>query len=168
MRRATHRFFWVFPWRLRPLRALVAPGFVGLVLGLGAPTAHAEESEAPAWNAAPRTDRAEAGGLQFITLEGLKQALAEGAHVLDANRPRTYARAHLAGAISVGGAPLTKAQLPENSDDLVVIYCASVQCPSSRMVARQALALGHRNVQVFKEGLKGWLAAGLPTEASPP
>lgn len=140
-------------------------------LALGPAATWADDGTRTGSDSASALDIARKGGearLRFIDLAAFQQAHAEGARVLDANRPRTYAKAHVPGAISVGGGPVTRAQLPEDPDAPVVLYCATVQCPSSRMAARQALALGHRNVQVYKEGLKGWLSAGLPFERGAP
>jgi rhodanese-related sulfurtransferase len=51
---------------------------------------------------------------------------------------------------------------------MIVVYCANLACPSSRLAAERLVALGYRNVLEYADGKQDWLAAGYPTERGRP
>jgi len=77
-----------------------------------------------------------------------------------------YRRAHLPGALNIPAErvnELAPRLLPDKRAEIVV-YCANLPCPSSRMAARALIALGYSNVREYAEGKQDWLEAGYPTE----
>lgn len=55
-------------------------------------------------------------------------------------------------------------ELPAARDSKLVFYCASTRCSASKVAAQRAVDLGYTDVSVLPEGIKGWVAAGQPTE----
>lgn len=48
-------------------------------------------------------------------------------------------------------------------DSLVVVYCASPQCPASGWLYDKMTKLGYTNIYEYHEGLKDWMSKGYPT-----
>jgi rhodanese-related sulfurtransferase len=46
----------------------------------------------------------------------------------------------------------------------VVVYCASATCQNSHIAAERLSLLGYKDVQVYVEGKKDWIDAGLPVD----
>jgi rhodanese-related sulfurtransferase len=86
--------------------------------------------------------------------------------LVDALPPLAYAASHLPGAISMPPEYVTsraRRRIPDSHTEIVV-YCASVTCDSSLVVADRLVELGYRNVRHYAEGKRDWLEAGLPLE----
>jgi rhodanese-related sulfurtransferase len=103
-----------------------------------------------------------------IGREELWTKIQTGAHfvLVDAFSPISYAGSHLPGAINIPPASVDERaprRIPDR-DAEIVVYCASVDCDSSHIVAEKLLALGYRNVRHYAEGKKDWVDAGLPLE----
>jgi len=99
-----------------------------------------------------------------ISLADLKQAIADKAVVLlDCNGSKSYAAAHLPGAIDFEStkADLAK-QLPADKSTLVVAYCGGPRCLAYQAGTAAAAKLGYTHVKHFSGGLSGWKAAGEP------
>ena len=45
-------------------------------------------------------------------------------------------------------------------DTLIVTYCGSQKCPLSHKLAHRLQSLGYTNVLEYRDGIKGWRAAG--------
>jgi rhodanese-related sulfurtransferase len=106
-----------------------------------------------------------AGSFPDITLPDLKAAIAANkVTLLDVNGPATYAHGHIPGAIDFTAhtADLAKV-LPADKSSLVVAYCGNEHCGAYARAAEAAAKLGYTNVQHFKPGIAGWIAAGEPT-----
>ena len=54
-----------------------------------------------------------------------------------------------------------------NPERAIVVYCHD-RCWLSWNAAKRAILYGYRQVYWFPEGIEGWTAAGLPTDATPP
>lgn len=55
-----------------------------------------------------------------------------------------------------------------SKDALLVVYCANPTCPVSSMLSKHLIDLGYTNVYKYPEGIKEWVALGLPTiQANP-
>jgi rhodanese-related sulfurtransferase len=86
--------------------------------------------------------------------------------LVDAFSPMSYAASHLPGAINIPPASVEERaprRIPDRATEIVV-YCASVDCDASHIVAEKLLALGYRNVRHYAEGKKDWVQAGLPLQ----
>lgn len=106
---------------------------------------------------------------ESIGREELVSALASGRRivVLEALDRPYWEVGHIPGAIAAPPASIDKiaAELA-NKDDELIVYCASITCQNSGVVARKLRTLGYTNVRVYREGKADWEAAGLPLEKS--
>jgi rhodanese-related sulfurtransferase len=85
---------------------------------------------------------------------------------VDALAPISYAASHLPGAISMPPefvAERAHRRIPDRETE-VVVYCGSVTCDSSIVVAHRLIELGYRNVLHYAGGKSDWAEAGLPLE----
>jgi rhodanese-related sulfurtransferase len=57
--------------------------------------------------------------------------------------------------------PLT--QLPAEKGEKLVFYCGGTMCRASDAAAERAVGAGYTNVNVMRDGIKGWASAGQPT-----
>jgi rhodanese-related sulfurtransferase len=80
--------------------------------------------------------------------------------VVDVNPRASWLSARVPGA-------LHGAALPEDRDTAIVFYCSGPLCRKAPNAAKQARALGYRDVRVLSAGIAGWLGARLPTESGP-
>lgn len=104
-----------------------------------------------------------------ISLEQLRAELASQnpPRVAEVLGPQYFAQGHLPGAVNLpleGFGDAAARALPDPAQP-VVLYCASDTCQNSDVAARKLVALGYRNVRVFKGGKAAWKAAGLPLSA---
>ena len=53
--------------------------------------------------------------------------------------------------------------LGSSKDILIVVYCANPTCPVSDTVINRLLEHGYTNIYKYREGIKEWVALGLPT-----
>jgi 3-mercaptopyruvate sulfurtransferase SseA len=53
------------------------------------------------------------------------------------------------------------------TDAQVVLYCRSVTCYFSDLLATEMKVIGYQNVSVFSGGWDHWTKAGHPTETGP-
>jgi rhodanese-related sulfurtransferase len=56
------------------------------------------------------------------------------------------------------------AQLPAEKATKLVFYCGAVMCRASDHAAKRAVGAGYTNVNVMREGIKGWAQAGQKTD----
>jgi rhodanese-related sulfurtransferase len=110
------------------------------------------------------------GEIDLPTFEGA--AADKSATILDARPAKAYDAAHVPGAANLPLADFTAigARHPAlagiSFDRQIMVYCASARCPDSSAVAKKLTELGYRRVAVFRDGIKGWRAAGQATEPS--
>lgn len=79
-----------------------------------------------------------------------------------------YEEEHIKGAVSL---PLEEIEdrakdILKDKDEMVVVYCASFDCPASTKAAEKLIGLGYANVFDYKGGLKDYKEANLPLEGS--
>jgi rhodanese-related sulfurtransferase len=83
-----------------------------------------------------------------------------GVTVVDARRSGDYQRGHLPGAISVPvdstAAMCQRALADVPKDSRVVVYAQSKYCTYAFTVAKQLMALGYQNIQIFRDGYAEW------------
>jgi rhodanese-related sulfurtransferase len=104
-------------------------------------------------------------GFKLMTAEALKDRLAAApqVHVYDVNSDKRWAAGHVPGAKHVLRENLNASNLPTNKAAMVVFYCGSSKCRASHKAAKIAVGLGHTNVWVMSDGIKGWETKGLDT-----
>ena len=104
-----------------------------------------------------------------ITREQLQRRLEHGGNVvlIEALPESDYQEGHLPGAINLPADHVREFTLPDK-DAEIVVYCAGPQCNASDLAAEELIALGYKNVRVYKGGKQDWIDAGLPTEGGVP
>ena len=107
-----------------------------------------------------------AGDVKDITIPELKTALAAGpVTLLDANGTKSWQGGHIGTAIDYKASEAELASLlPKDKSALVVAYCGGPQCMAYKSAAAAAQKLGYTNVRHLPAGIKGWVAAGEPTQ----
>ncbi len=105
-------------------------------------------------------------GLPTVSPAELQALMREGrAHAFDVNAPVSWNAAHVPGAAHLDPERLAAADLPADKAATLVFYCSNPLCRKAPTAAKRARALGHTDVRVLSAGIRGWIAAGLPTEA---
>ncbi|MGH8185426.1 MAG: rhodanese-like domain-containing protein [Steroidobacteraceae bacterium] len=111
----------------------------------------------------------------FARLMGLKTISPGDLHELvknqavtaiDVNSPRSYAQAHVPGALNLDPMSYGGADLPADKDAALVFYCSNFMCRKAPNAARRARVMGYSKSLVMSVGIKGWLAAKLPTQSA--
>ncbi len=93
----------------------------------------------------------------------------KSATVLDANNPETRKEY----GVVPGATLLTSSddyalsELPSDKNAQLVFYCGGMKCRASDHAAERAAKAGYKQVSVMREGIRGWKAAGAPTQALP-
>lgn len=87
--------------------------------------------------------------------------------LLDAQAPGWYEREHLPGAVRgrLDDPEATIAQLGDDLDGEIVVYCWNETCTASDLAARLLEGRGYRNVRRYAAGKQDWIEAGLPVES---
>jgi rhodanese-related sulfurtransferase len=130
---------------------------------------HADKSPAAA---APKTDNAPTAkadnptvGLVSVS-DVAKLSKDKSATIYDANGAETRAEFGVVpGAVllsSHDSYPIS--ELPSDKASKLVFYCGGTMCRASDAAAARASGAGYKDVSVMREGIKGWKAAGEPTE----
>jgi len=91
---------------------------------------------------------------------------------LDARRSADFLEGHVAGAwcLPVWESDLEtritvfEATTRVSSKDPMVLYCSGGDCEDSHMLASKLMALGYRNLLIYRAGYPEWLQLGHPTE----
>lgn len=58
-------------------------------------------------------------------------------------------------------------ELPRDKSQELVFYCGGTQCRASDTAATRAASAGYAKVSVMRDGIKGWVSAGLATTGAP-
>ncbi len=94
---------------------------------------------------------------------------ANGVFFLDARTPEEYAAGHVKGAKNLPYeaifGDLAAAAKDYPKDAILIVYCGDPACGKSEELAEALKASGFPNVAVIPEGMEGWKAMNLPTEA---
>ena len=109
-----------------------------------------------------------------IPPERAREAIDQGALVLDIREPGEFRERHVAGARSVprgllelkaaADSPVNDPELAGHPEEHVVVYCTKSPSARSLFAAQTLATLGYTNVRVLDGGLNAWGDAGLPTE----
>jgi rhodanese-related sulfurtransferase len=100
-----------------------------------------------------------------ISVEDADKALQAGAVAVDANSEDTRRENGTVpdAVILTSSYKYDLAQLPEDKNTDLIFYCSNTKCTASDAAAERASAHGYQNIQIMREGIKGWKAAGKPT-----
>jgi rhodanese-related sulfurtransferase len=114
------------------------------------------------------------GGMSLARLMGLNVISPEGLHrlmedepvtIIDVNSPQSWAKARVPGALNLNPANYQGHDLPPDKEASVVFYCSNSLCRKAPNAALRARRMGYRNVKVMPQGIHGWVATNLPTDA---
>ncbi|WP_224961456.1 rhodanese-like domain-containing protein [Geomonas subterranea] len=122
---------------------------------------------APAAQAAPTAQQGEALPMP-IGLAQLKELHDSGQAVLvDARSGASFAKEHIAGALSLPLEEATRQKTPQlkgvAKDAVIVAYCNGFSCHDSMELGKLLIKSGYGSVYVFEGGLPEWRDAGYPT-----
>jgi mannose-6-phosphate isomerase-like protein (cupin superfamily) len=101
----------------------------------------------------------------FVTREALHSDL-DSVIVVDAQPPTPYGQRHLPGAVNLVAEDSDEhvlGTLPDTAAALVV-YSSDAACGRAPELAARLEALGYADVQIYREGIEDWVAAGLAIE----
>lgn len=113
-------------------------------------------------------DSAGASGIRVVDLDEFEKMLKDGATVFDARTENDYVEGHVPGAILFDyyqfGQYLEKVQPYLLEDGDIVIYCSSITCDDSELLARELYSLGFTKLSIYKGGMSEWVEEGRPVE----
>lgn len=131
---------------------------------------------ADAWHGAPGMQAAPAATVATqaealpmpIALAQVKELHDAGQAVLvDARSGASFAKEHIAGAVSFPLEEASRQQAPQLSgvakDGVVIAYCNGFSCHDSMELGKLLIKAGYSSVYVFEGGLPEWRDAGFPT-----
>lgn len=58
------------------------------------------------------------------------------------------------------------AQMLPSKDSIIVVYCASIECPASGTLAKKLVKMGYKHVYKYPEGINEWMDKELPTQSA--
>lgn len=105
--------------------------------------------------------------MQVITTEELKQKIDAGQtpFLIDVLAPESYAARHIPTAKHlVKGADFVERfekEVGAPKDAEIIVYCSSATCTASPLMGEALEKAGYTNVVHYKDGIAGWLQAGL-------
>ncbi len=116
----------------------------------------------PAPSATPPAASPDAGhsDIGLFSVEEVRAAVEEGALLVDARGPQSFAKGHIPGAVNIPcNSDVGYDLLPADLARTVIFYCGGPQCSASKKAAMKALERGHQRVGEFKGGYPAWTAA---------
>ena len=107
---------------------------------------------------------------QSISREDLKNLIDSGRKptLIEALPKQYYEDEHLPGAINIphDEVQANASHFIPHKNEVVVVYCASMECRNSHAAAQTLRQLGYTHVYEYVEGKKGWKDAGYVLEKS--
>lgn len=64
------------------------------------------------------------------------------------------------GALLLSGADFKTTELPDDKDTKLVFYCGGKACTAAPKAAKLAQEAGYADVNVMRDGIRGWVDAG--------
>ncbi|MBI5774946.1 MAG: rhodanese-like domain-containing protein [Verrucomicrobia bacterium] len=107
-----------------------------------------------------------AGEFPDVSIAEVKEAIAaKKATVIDVNGSKSFAKGRVPTAIDYASVKGKLASaLPKDKNALVIAYCGGPSCKAYQAAAKEAEALGYKNVKHMSAGISGWLQAGEKTD----
>jgi rhodanese-related sulfurtransferase len=85
----------------------------------------------------------------------------EGCVPVDANGANTREKyGVLPGAVLLSGSDYQTSELPDDKGKKLVFYCGSKACTAAPKAAKVAKEAGYKDVNVMRDGIRGWVKAG--------
>jgi len=105
-------------------------------------------------------------GLKTIAPKELLRLIGESqVATFDLNTRQSWLTARVPGARNLDPLAWTSNDLPADKNAALVFYCSNPLCAKAPNAARRASSMGHYDVRVLSAGIRGWLAAQLPTQS---
>ncbi|MCG8341225.1 MAG: rhodanese-like domain-containing protein [Chlorobiales bacterium] len=114
-------------------------------------------------------DKGASTEIELITLFQAKEYFDKGeGFFVDARSEYKYYELHIPGALSLSASRFDS-QYEEfkdavAKDALLIIYCHSITCPYSDIVASKLRGFGYTNIKIFADGWIEWLRARYPVQ----
>ncbi len=107
--------------------------------------------------------------MKIITTGELSKQLASGPlAIFDVRGDIDYEKGHIPGAKTAPlGSLVFRIAGVMNPDSQVIVYSGGGDCQLAAQAVNRLENLRMRNVYIYQDGIKGWLAAGYPTAISP-
>jgi rhodanese-related sulfurtransferase len=104
-----------------------------------------------------------------ISVDDADRALQSGAVAVDANSETTREKNGTVpnAIILTSSYKYELSQLPEDKSKNLIFYCSNTSCTASDAAAERASTDGYENVQIMREGIRGWKDAGKATTPYP-
>lgn len=104
-----------------------------------------------------------------VSVEEADKALQAGAVAVDANSDNTREKNGTVpnAVLLTSSYKYDLAQLPQDKTKDLIFYCSSTSCTASDSAAQRASENGYQKVHIMRAGIKGWRAAGKPTDPYP-
>jgi len=118
---------------------------------------------------APERAPEQVAGAKTVDVERANSLHARGVIFVDVRAKRLYKRRHIPGAHHLDLRSTFTEQALHGlvaKDEPVVLYCSGIKCTRSSGAATRAVAWGFTRIYYFREGMRGWMRAGLPLERS--
>ncbi len=105
------------------------------------------------------------GTIDMLGLEALMNSKAPFV-LIDARTDKYFDGTLIAGAkrLNVESSQADVEKLLPSKDALIVVYCAGVGCPASKMMAGRLIKEGYKNVIDYHHGIREWKANNKPIE----
>lgn len=86
--------------------------------------------------------------------------------LIDARTDKYFDGTMIPGAVrlSIESTPADVEKLLPEKETLIVVYCAGVGCPASKMLASRLMKEGYKNVIDYHHGIREWKANNKPIE----
>ena len=110
----------------------------------------------------------EEDGVKLITSEGLKKLMDSKASFVLLDARKAAVRGLIPGAKLLPSGSTDEEvknfvkSIPK--DKMIVVYCANINCPVSKYLAKRLIVLGYTNVYKYPDGLSGWLDKEYPLD----
>ncbi|MBN9343426.1 MAG: hypothetical protein BGO76_05290 [Caedibacter sp. 38-128] len=112
-----------------------------------------------------QTESVACGTIDMLGLEALINAKTPLV-LIDARTDKYFDGTLILGAkrLHVESSEADVAKLLPEKNTLIVVYCAGVSCPASKMMASRLIKEGYKNVIDYHHGIREWKANNKPIE----
>lgn len=112
-----------------------------------------------------RTESVACGTIDMLGLEALIDAKTPMV-LIDARTDKYFDGTLIAGAkrLHVESSQADVEKLLPEKNTLIVVYCAGIGCPASKMMASRLIKEGYKNVIDYHHGIREWKANNKPIE----
>jgi rhodanese-related sulfurtransferase len=138
-----------------------------VVLACSSLTVACKNEHASANASEPTTQAAQPAQVREVTIPEVSSFIKEkSAVVVDANGTDTRKEyGIIPGAVLLSNnQSYSLTELPSDKAKKLVFYCGGTMCRASDKAAAKAASAGYKDVNVLRDGIKGWKSSGQPTD----